>query len=323
MKPELSNLYINQSSQTVNYTPIVSNGGKGNYPVRTSRRSHAERLEESLTKAWEEAEKQQETLGAVSVSSQHGVYLEIKGQAGYDLITKSLENTTQKVRICNIKSEDDGEEQKVVSSTVFVPENKRDFFVKKLNKYKETETEEKVIGTIESINLAMVDALWMSDKNELPNNTPKWCEVWLMFDMKEEVDTIIGEFFRICDERQIQHKNQKIVFPERVVLGVRANKQQLSELQWLSSRIAEFRIMVTPISFFEELSELDQRDFVKDLVERLDISEQSNTSVCLLDTGVNNGHDLLAPFLTDENMHAVDPSKACMTLLIMVQEWLE
>ncbi|WP_088036556.1 S8 family peptidase [Evansella clarkii] len=309
MKPELSNLYINQSSQTVDYTPIVSNGGKGNYPVRPSRRSHAERLEESLTKAWEEAEKQQETLGAVSVSSQHGVYLEIKGQAGYDLITKSLENTTQKVRICNIKSEDDGEEQKVVSSTVFVPENKRDFFVKKLNKYKETETEEKVIGTIESINLAMVNALWMSNKNELPNNTPKWCEVWLMFDMKEEVDTIIGEFFQICDERQIQHKNQKIVFPERVVLGVRANKQQLSELQWLSSRIAEFRIMVTPTSFFEELSELDQRDFVKDLVERLDVSEQSNTSVCLLDTGVNNGHDLLAPLLTDENMHAVDPSK--------------
>ncbi len=309
MKLNLSNLYVSQSSQAIDYTPVSSMGGKGNYPIRSNRRSHADRIEEKLKRAWEQAEEQQEALGTVSVSSRHGVYLEIKGQAGYDLITKGLENVAQKVRICNIKNEDDGEEQNVVSSTIFVPENQRDFFIKKINKYKETEKNEKVIGTIESINLAMVDALWMSDKSELPNEIPKWCEVWIMFDMKEEIDTIIDEFFRICDVRNIQHKNQKIVFPERIVLGVRANKQQLSELQWLSFRIAEFRIMVTPTGFFEQLSELDQRDFVIDLVERLDISEQSNTSVCLLDTGVNNGHDLLSPLLKDENMHAVDHTK--------------
>lgn len=245
----------------------------------------------------------------VSVASRHGVYLEIKGQAGYDLITKSLEHTTQHVRICNIKTEEYGEDQKVVSSTVFVPDNKRDFFVKKLNKYKETEDKEEVVGTIESINLTLVEALWMSDKNELPNGVPKWCEVWLMYETIEKKEEIIDEFFKICDEISIQYKNQRIIFPERIVLGVRANKQQLSELQWLSSRIAEFRIMATPTGFFDKLSESDQREFVKDLVERLDVSSRSNTSVCLLDTGVNNGHDLLSPILLDENMHTVDPTK--------------
>lgn len=309
MKTNLRNLYISQTSQSVDYKPTISGREKGNYPNRLSRRSHADWLEENLNNAWNQAEEKLEKLETVSVATRHGVYLEIKGQAGYDLITKSLENVNQNVRICNIKEEYDGEEKKIISSTVFVPENKRDFFMKKINKYKETENGEKVIGTVESINLAMVDALWMSDKNELPDKTSKWCEVWLMFDMKEEIDAIIQEFFQICIERNIQHKNQKIVFPERIVLGVRANKQQLSELQWLSSRIAEFRIMTTPTSFFYELSELDQREFVKDLVDRLDLSEQSNTSVCLLDTGVNNGHDLLSPLLTDDNMHTVDPLK--------------
>lgn len=91
------------------------------------------------------------------------------------------------MRLCNVKTEDVGEDQKITSSTVFVPENKRDFFVKKLNKYKETESGEKVIGTIESINLALVEALWMSERSEMPTTIPKWCEVWLMYDSNEEI----------------------------------------------------------------------------------------------------------------------------------------
>ena len=220
-----------------------------------------------------------------------------------------MENTIQHVRICNIKQEKYSENKKIVSTTVYVPDNKRDFFIKKINKYRETEIEEKVIGTIESINLALVEALWMSEKSKMPTTIPQWCEVWLMYESKETVSDVIDEFFEICNERNIEYKEQKIIFPERVVLGVRANKQQLSELQWLSSRIAEFRIMVTPTGFYESLSESDQRDFVKDVLDRLDVSSRSNTSVCILDTGVNNGHDLLAPLLSDENMHTVDLEK--------------
>lgn len=309
MESKLSNLYISKAGQSFDFKPANGGGGIENYPPRASRRSHAEKLEYDLFSAWEKANQNQKEIGTVSVASRHGVYLEIKGQAGFDLITKSLENTTQHVRICNVKQEEDSENKIIESTTVYVPNNKRDFFIKKMNKYKETESAEKVIGTIESINLALVDALWLSDKNKIPTTTSQWCEVWLMYEAKENVPEVIDEFFKICDERSIEYKDQRIIFPERVVLGVRANKQQLSDLQWLSSRIAEFRIMVTPTSFYENLSELEQREFVQDLVERLDVSSRSNTSICILDTGVNNGHDLLAPLLSDENMHTVDLEK--------------
>ena len=49
----------------------------------------------------------------------------------------------------------------------------------------------------------------------------------------------------------------------------------------------------------------------------------SNTSVCLLDTGVNNGHPLLAPVLKDKDMHTVDPGKGTHDGGIMEQGWLE
>ena len=201
MESRLSNLYVSQTARTLDYTPTSGMGGKSNFPPRSSRRSHAERLEGDFIRAWELVEGNQEETCTVSVASRHGVYLEIKGQAGYDLITKSLENITQHVRLCNVKTEEDDEGQKITSSTVFVPENKRDFFVKKLNKYKETQSGEKVIGTIESINLALVEALWMSERSEMPNTNPKWCEVWLMYESDEEVEKVINEFYALCDEK--------------------------------------------------------------------------------------------------------------------------
>lgn len=87
------------------------------------------------------------------------------------------------MRLCNIKTEDVDDDQKIISSTVFVPENKRDFFVKKLNKYKETENGEKVISTIESVNLALVESLWMSERSEMPTTNPKWCVLLILFSL--------------------------------------------------------------------------------------------------------------------------------------------
>ena len=131
MESKLINLYINKAGQSFDYKPANGGGGRENYPPRVSRRSHAEKLESDFISAWEEANQNQEEVGAVFVPSRHGVYLEIKGQAGFDLITKSLENTIQHVRICNIKQEKDSENKKIVSTTVYVPDNKRDFFIKK------------------------------------------------------------------------------------------------------------------------------------------------------------------------------------------------
>ncbi|HCJ56292.1 hypothetical protein [Lutispora sp.] len=67
---------------------------------------------------------------------------------------------------------------------MFIPNNKKNFFLKKINKYKETDNKEKVIGTIENINLALVDALWIGSKSSIPKDAPIWCEIWLMTEAK-------------------------------------------------------------------------------------------------------------------------------------------
>lgn len=55
----------------------------------------------------------------VATSVRDGVYLQIEGKAGYDLITKSLEDTRQHVRLLNVS-----EENGVTRATVYVPTKK-------------------------------------------------------------------------------------------------------------------------------------------------------------------------------------------------------
>lgn len=52
----------------------------------------------------------------------------------------------------------------------------------------------------------------------------------------------------------------------------------------------------------------DQRRLVDEVLGRLKVPMGDVPAVCLLDTGVNRGHRLLAPGLDAADMHAVDPS---------------
>lgn len=53
---------------------------------------------------------------------------------------------------------------------------------------------------------------------------------------------------------------------------------------------------------------IDQADWVQDLQDRLVVDAAQDVVVCLLDTGVNNGHPLLAPVLSRADALSVDPS---------------
>jgi len=304
MDRRLDNIFINEKGRGLNYTPPSSGGGTHNYPPRDSRVIHGNYVKSQFELAWNEAKSCENRL-AVSASARGGVYFQVKGKAGYELLTKSLEDTRQGVRLHNVQTDETG----TVYATVFVPNAKQDFFIKKINKYIKEDKGTDVIGTIESINAAMVEALWIGYKNTIPNQTPEWCEVWVAYGIKEKTELVKAEFFDLCQSLNIQNKGQCIIFPERMVMGIFANLKQLSLLLCNSSRIAEYRKMPTPISFFTDLSRAEQREWSEDLGERILVKGSSNTSVCLLDTGVNNRHPVLMKLVQDIDKHTIDITK--------------
>ena len=302
MERSLQNILLEEKGESLTYIPVNGGGGTSNFPPRTSRKNHASYVKKQLEKAWDRAMDEARTVVATSVRD--GVYLQIEGQKGYDLVTKSLENTSQHVRLLNIS-----EEEGVTKAAVYVPAKKKDFFLKKINKYAETTSGSDVVTTIEKINTAMVESLWVGKKESIPSEISDWCEVWLRYEMNEQPEEVVNTFFEECNTLEIEHKERTITFPERVIVLIKANLENLKQLMIASGHLAEIRKMITPVSFYSDMDIQEQREWTDELRGRLDVSERSNTTVCLLDTGVNNAHPLLKSVLDDSDMHAVNISK--------------
>lgn len=194
-------------------------------------------------------------------------------------------------------------------ATVFVPLNKKKFFLKKINQYKENEKNKDVIESIENINTAFVDALW-TDNRYIPEENLEGCEVWLSVYKNQIHKEIAEQFFILCREMNIEYYNNYIEFPERVVVGIRANKEILKELLLRSSHIAEFRKASIPTDFYiRENDRMEQKEWIEDLLSRAIFKENPNTSICILDKGISNQHPLILPVLKNKDMHTVFDDK--------------
>ena len=305
MKKHLDNIFLEEKGDRLKYKPVSQGGGKTNYPVRDSRKGHGERIRAQFEYAWKKAEEEHQHRMAVSMSAKDGVYLQIKGKTGYDLLTQSLEDSRQGVRISNVQVNEENE----ICATVFIPIAKHDFFIKKINKYSENETGTDVIGTVESIHTALVEAMWIGQKDRIPKEELMWCEVWLRYDRKKKAEYVRNEFMQLCRQLNIAVKRQSIVFPERIVVGVLANYGLLLALMECSPAIAEFRRMVPPTSFFMKLSPAGQREWNREFAERIVDDDLEGVSVCLLDTGVNNGHPILEKIIKDSDCHTIETSR--------------
>jgi hypothetical protein len=276
-----------------------------NIPYRGDRVSHAQKVKEKFDLAWKEAENQSKMAFGIPDSISNGVYLQIKGKPGFDLITKSLEHIGQGVRLLNVTTD----ENETITATVFVPNNKQNFFIKKIDQYGSSDKKNEEIAAIEDIKMAIVSSMWIGDRGSMPMADPKWCEVWLRYEVKEEWGSVRTEFIAQCEELGVLCKNQAIVFPERLVLGIFANAKQLSTFLVYNSHLAEYRLMKSPTSFFTNLDTEEQIEWINDLKNRTDYSDRSNTSICLLDSGINNGHPLLNEFISDDDLQTIDDAK--------------
>ena len=327
-------IFIKKPKKTTNYLAKQGGGGKLNIPKR-NRDQHGNFLKKEFKKLWKQSEKDNKDRRQIQVLPfKTGHYIEFRGQAGYELVTKSLEDIKKGIRLLNIYEQEEQDNKKITVATVYVPENKVSIFLKKIDQYLSEETKKtgkpknkNLVESIEEIRLAALESFWIDDKKLIPkDNEFVECEVWLKTDVlnssskiKFKPDTQIKDnFFKICEKlndtllykseiNKIElKKDQFIQFPERSIVLITANKNQLVELIKSCDDIAEFRRAKETARFWIKQVNKEQLEWVKDLQERLKVDKKSNVSICLLDTGVNNGHPLIEPVLSDKDCHTVD-----------------
>ncbi len=314
--PDYKHLFIKGLAKAEKYK-ILGKPIKGKpIPIR-DRASHSEKLLTRFERIWAEKEKINQQRFAEQITTREGTYLSFTSAMGHELVTKSLErfnkDSKKSIRLLNVKdSIKDG--KLLVQATVYIPTGMEGFFIKKILDYQDDEKttlkgkpkNEKLVNSIEDVTIALLEGLWTDNLQMIPAEKTKWCEVWLSVNTIEKKEQEqIASFLSTLESIGITFKDNSIIFPERAVLLINANRAQLIELMLRSDLLAEFRASQEPAGFWVNESAVEQQASVDDLLQRIEIIG-SNVKICVLDTGINNGHQLLQPIIDDANTLTVD-----------------
>lgn len=293
-------------NRELSFTTPQSGGGSNNIPQR-NRESHGNYIKQCLETAWRESENE----FVINHSVRNGTYLEFISSPNFELAVKSLEDLRQGIRLCNVRTERQEIQNSEITktyATVYIPNTKKQSFFKKIEKYLNEESSSgkpknaNLINSIEELRKALlIESFWLDDKNLIPEDTPEWCEVWLRGDS----DEILNRFDELITRLEIMSKSGFIKFPERTVKLVQLTNQHLQNLTLYSDNIAEYRRAKVTADFVLNLSPLEQQEWGQDLIDRLSINNDSQVSICILDTGINSGHPLVQPVLSNADCQAV------------------
>ncbi|MFT6808036.1 MAG: subtilisin family serine protease [Saprospiraceae bacterium] len=290
-------LLIRRDPVSEAYTSRNRGNSSPELPER-NRAEHTGRLRNQFT----EIEGNRQSMEAVQ--SKDGIYLQFSGQTGHDLATRSLENLPKKIRLLNVKTTDG-----TVSATVYVPLNSAGFYLTRLDEYAQQESpngnpkNQKVIESIEDVKEAIIESFWQDSIEAMPAHDSEWIECWLRVD--DQIQDEIITFRNTASAFNIDVAKGQIIFPERVVVSIKANREQLTNLIYASNQIAEFRQKRELAGFWLNETNIEQAEWIQDLLAKTEIAE-TNTSILLLDTGINRAHPLIENLLKTQNLFTYD-----------------
>jgi hypothetical protein len=310
-------IFIQGNVSSEKYKAPSAMGAKPRIPVR-DRATHSQKLLSRFDEIWQQKEQLQQQRSAEQIATREGTYIQFTSAADHDLVTKSLESMRGKrsdkwIRLLNIKSELSEGNQIITKALVYVPNGKEGHFLKKIQDYQtknfrdtDNPLNADLVNSIEDVSLALLEGLWTDNPQLMPTEAAKWTEAWLNVNTNgNQEQEQIAEFVAMAQNIGIEVKQRSIVFPERAVLLINANREQLVELMLQSDLLAEFRAGQEPAGFWVNESRIEQQAWIDDLLQRIQIVD-SNVMVCLLDTGLNNGHQLLQPLIDNNNTLTVD-----------------
>lgn len=309
MPPEFPHIFLHDCHETANYVP-PRGGSRFLTPLR-NRERHYRTLQHQLEEIKDAASAVWRRTSEREGITRDGVYVEFSSSPGFQLKTEGIENRRAKIRLCNIQTVGEDESQ-IQSATLFFPRTALTSFSHKLDEYHEKESRSgnprhaDLVNSIERFGAGSLLSIWTDSRDLLPQgDRAEWCELWVDTQGREATLSAVCEQARSIG---VELYDEQLHFPERVVLLARAKQSHLRRLISTCSSIAEFRRAKETARFFLEAENRHQTEWVDDLVRRVSVRRGTDVSVCVLDTGANNGHQLLSPVLDANDCQVVDPN---------------
>ena len=294
------------------YTSYREGRGSPRPPSPIDRHAHGQGLAESARRA--ELEGLARRAGAAHdlgvQPASDGLAFTFDSVPGFQLELTSLDPLRQAPELLAVQVIGDGAEA-VERATVRVPDGKLGYFLKRFEQYvlentpKGNPRNANLVERIANVRLATIEALWTDRHGSFPARAlVMWWEVWLRATDGHELERLAAFAARAGIEVGERH----LIFDNRVVVLVRAAADQLATALDVLDDIAELRGARTTTQFFRHLTPADQAAWTDELVGRTTPAVDGSPVACVVDTGVNRGHPLLAHSLAAEDMHACDPA---------------
>ncbi|BEV13103.1 S8 family peptidase (plasmid) [Asticcacaulis sp. DW145] len=243
-----------------------------------------------------------------------GVYLDIQGRAGEELVKASLDKSG--LKLLTYREADPLHEQEAQAAVFATPkglENLKkkitDFESKDRSKTKEDGTtttkpaNAALVQSIGSIVEAGLRVLWRSPQAIFPDeNGIKAWEIWLDRETAEN-------FIARAPAAGITISTDRLTFPEDTVILAHASRDVLAAAIKISSEVKALAAPVITAAFFDEMPAQDQHDWSADLLRLATFNRAPDAGrLTLLDTGVSLAHPLIAPALPSAHRHSADPA---------------
>jgi hypothetical protein len=229
---------------------------------------------------------------------------------GFELEPAKLDPGNQPPELIAVRTRIVGD-QTIQLATVHVPEGSLGFFLKRFDEYATVDTSKgnprhaDMVERIAELRLATIEALWTDDADSFPAaDETVWWEVWLRRSDGAEADRLRA----YAEVAGFLVGTRQLVFDNRVILDARATAAQLASALDIIDDFAELRGAHVNSAFFAQLAQVEQAEWVEDLVNRTTPAPENAPAACILDTGVNRGHPLLEHSLAEADMHACVPA---------------
>ncbi|MFN0036462.1 MAG: S8 family peptidase [Saprospiraceae bacterium] len=276
------------------------------------RATHYQLLKDNLERARQEIDDGKAFRREAGLGVSEDIILEFASAPGFELVFESLENEIKGIRLLNVREDDSDPEQIVTFATVLIPSDQYGYFLRKLEEYNTKQSpksgnpiNQNLVESIDSIQPASLRSLWTDDESLIPKETEVWCELWVRTDPNPAPPII--ETYEMLGKLEIETQSNFIVFPQRLVLLIKVNGEQLANLFSSIDTIAELRAARETAEFWTSLIPSEQAEWAIDLANRMVFSPQGRVAICMMDRGLNNGHVMLASVVADSDCMALDP----------------
>ena len=241
-----------------------------------------------------------------------GLQVEFESFPNIELAFESLARERSGIELLNVRHENNR-----THATVFVPEGKLDHFERLIREYLEEARDraerardhQRLVDAIRQIRAAGLRALWTDSADEFPtpDDGAVWWEVWLP--VRRDRRATLDAFRERAGAQGMDIAQGELNFPERTVVMARASVEQMERSMVMLNSIAELRRPKETADFFDSMERDEQADWLDDLLNRAQFASEADATphACLLDSGVNRGHPLLAPALDAGDLHTVEP----------------